>query len=290
MSCEEKLVKKVKRLLRKAGLPRWLHRFGPKKYEFWHHMLALLVKQVCRLSYRRTSWLLGQLGMKVPTYSALAKMARRLPSSLWRRLLAATNNLSVNVAALDSTMFSRSMPSYHYLARIDCRRPPGKPVKANVLVDTRTKHVITARIRVIPRHDVLDVPAVLRHAALRTLVADKGYDAESVHRLCHSKGITSMIPVRKHVRRGRYRRVMLAKWRTRTYRRREIAEATFSALKRKYGSSVRCRKARSIRAELFVRFIAHNIFMLLKQTFSTKPQLPQDFYSPTSSSSYTDTS
>jgi hypothetical protein len=40
MSRENKLVDKVKRLIRKAGLPRWLHHYGPKKYEFLNHALA----------------------------------------------------------------------------------------------------------------------------------------------------------------------------------------------------------------------------------------------------------
>ena len=105
MEKETKLVKKVKRLLRKAGLPRWLHRFGPKKYDFWQHALALLIKQECKLSYRRTSRLLSMLGMVVPTYSALAKMAKRVPLDLWQRLLAATVQPAV-LAAVDGTGLS----------------------------------------------------------------------------------------------------------------------------------------------------------------------------------------
>jgi len=35
-----KLVYKVKRLIRRADCPRWLHHFGPKKYEFWNHTIS----------------------------------------------------------------------------------------------------------------------------------------------------------------------------------------------------------------------------------------------------------
>ena len=76
MGKENKLVNKIKRLIRKAGLPRWLHHFGPKKYEFWQHAIAFLVKQECRLGYRRVSRLLSWLSFHVPTYSALAKMVK----------------------------------------------------------------------------------------------------------------------------------------------------------------------------------------------------------------------
>ena len=74
-------------MIRKAGLPRWLHHFGPKEYEFWQHAVVLLVKQECRLGYRRASRLLNWLGFCVPTYSALAKMTQRIPLVLWQNLL-----------------------------------------------------------------------------------------------------------------------------------------------------------------------------------------------------------
>ena len=40
---EENLVKKIKGILDKAGCPRFLHHFGPKRYEFKMHALALLL-------------------------------------------------------------------------------------------------------------------------------------------------------------------------------------------------------------------------------------------------------
>jgi hypothetical protein len=264
---EEKLVKKVKRLLRRVGLPRWLHRFGPKRYEFWQHLLALLVRQLCQLSYRRASHILQDFGMVVPSYSALAKMAKRLPLGLWQRLLAATHSWEVCVGALDSTSFARSKPSYHYLRRIDCYGPPGVPVKVSILVDTRRKKVVAANIRVLPRNDVKDVPHILRLCKPQTLVADKGYDSKKVHELCHAQGVETMIPVRKNARRGQYRRKMLKHFRTRTYHRRELAEAMFSAIKRKFGSTIQCRRARTIRAELFAKFIANNLFSSFKRLF-----------------------
>jgi hypothetical protein len=205
MAKEERLVQKVKRLLRRARIPRWLHHYGPKKYEFWQHAIALLVKAICQLSYRQVSWLLRQLGQDVPTYSALIKMTQRMPAALWQRVLAATHSNNVQVAAIDSTFFARSNPSYHYLRRIDRAGPVGKPVKANVLVDTRRKKVLAVRIRVLPKGDCADVPALLEQCAPRIVVADKGYDSEAVHEHCFDKGITSMIPARCNVRSGFYR-------------------------------------------------------------------------------------
>jgi IS5 family transposase len=268
MKKEERLVHKIKCLIRRIGLPRWLHHYGPKKYEFWHHLFALVVRQFCQLSYRRVSWLLDQLGMTVPSYSALAKMSKRLPNEVWQRLLAATHNSIVNVAALDSTYFARSNPSYHYLRRIDQRGPPGIPVKANVLVETRTKKVLAVKIRILPAGDCRDVTSVLKHCKPKILVADKGYDSEAVHEHCFDQGIISMIPTRQGVHRGFYRRKMQNIFRLRTYHRREMSESKFSSIKRTLGSIVRCRRARTIRAELLTKFIASNISLRLWDFFN----------------------
>lgn len=252
-------------------MPRWLHHFGPKKYEFWQHAIALLVRAICQLSYRRVCWLLRQLGQDVPTYSALIKMTQRIPHALWQRVLAATHSNNVQVAAIDSTFFARSNPSYHYLRRIERAGPVGRPVKANVLVDTRRKKVLAARIRVLPVGDCRDVPALLKQCAPRIVVADKGYDSEAVHEHCFEHGITSMIPARCNVRRGFYRHKQLKKFNLRIYHRREMSESKFSSIKRLCGSTVRCRRARTIRAELLARFIASNLFSRLIRLFHQSP-------------------
>ena len=88
------LVYKVKRLLRKAGLPRRLHRFGPKKYEFWHHALSLLIKSICKLSFQRVVKLLRQLGFKCPAKSTLHDTTKKVPVSLWRHLLKITAGIT----------------------------------------------------------------------------------------------------------------------------------------------------------------------------------------------------
>ena len=268
MEKENKLVKKVKRLLRKAGLPRWLHRFGPKKYEFWHHALALLVKQECKLGYRRISRLFNLLGIVVPTYSALAKMAKRLPPELWRRILSATCSQPV-LAAIDSTGLSRTSPSWYYIKRIDKPYPTEGFVKLSVMTDTRLKKVLALRVRAKPRHDLQDVKCLLKLAPKPgKLLGDKAYDAEWLHELAFRKGITTVIPSRVTTKKGFYRHKMQRQFRQRTYNRRSMVESFFSAFKRKFGSSVSCRSARTQRAEIYCRAIMHNITAAIKEIFN----------------------
>lgn len=261
MNKEIKLVKKVKRLLRRLGSPRWLHHYGPKKYEFFEHLTALLIRSFCRLSYRRIKQLLDELGIRCPSKSALQYTAKRLDSFFWERVLKATCGTSYLVA-LDSTGLSRTNPSYHYLKRIDGKMPK-IPVKLSVAFDTRKKKFCAAKIRVLPAHDIKDASVLLSITKPKIAVADKGYVAECLYKQAHQQGTLLMIPKKKNARRGKFRKKMHVFFRQRTYNRRELVEASFSSVKRKFGASVSSRSVRTIRTELYGRLTCHNIFYLL---------------------------
>lgn len=262
--CE--LVEKVKDLMLRAAQPRWLHHFGPKTYETWQHMLVLLVKTECQLGYRRATRLLRSLGFTVPSYSACAKFVKRHKFSLWLRIfLATTPRASVRVAAIDSTGLSRTNPSHHYLKRIDRDGPVGKPVKLSMIVDTKTKKILTARVRALGAHDVRDVEYLVKRLPVKvdTLLGDKGYDSEKVHLTCKKNGIRAVIPTRAGCRRGRHRKKMRDNFPQKIYNRRPLIETVNSALKRLYGSSVRCHTVQTQRAEVFLRLIQYNLFSWL---------------------------
>jgi transposase len=266
MTKEAKLVKKVKGLLKHAKVPRFLHRFGPKKYKFWQHFLALFVKQELNLSYRRVEALLSDFGIKVPTYSALCKCVKRLPLAIFRLLLNATIGLkSIAVAAIDSTGFTRTNPSGHYLQRIDRLKPIKQSVKLSVLADAKSHKILSARIRALPAHDIRDAKYLIGKTQVlpKVLVGDSAYDAESLHKLAFDKGFKTVIKPRRNVRRGFYRRKMQQFYSERIYHKRENVESTFSRLKQLHGGSVRCRTARTQRAEIFCKIIAHNLSIFL---------------------------
>ena len=273
MKKEEELVNKVKRLVRKAGLPRWLHHFGPKKYEFWQHGLAFLVKQECRLSYRRLTQLLRSFGIKVPCYSALCMSFHRIPSAIWQRLLAATASRPYMVA-IDGTGISRPLPSPYYYRRIDKPYPVEVPLKLSIIVDTKTKKILAIRLRAKLAHDIKDVKYLINRLHLKPhkLVADKAYDAEWVHRFCAGLGILAVIPMRdygqKKIYRGKsLRKICQKSFKLKTYHRREMAESVFSAIKRKFGASVSSITLSAQKAEMYCRAIAHNLFLRILRLF-----------------------
>ena len=160
MKKEERLVHKVKRLLKRLGCPRWLHRFGPKTYEFLDHLQALLLRAFCRLSYRRVKQLFDLLGMKCPSKSALQYTAKKLSANFWQRVLIITAGFPY-IAAIDSTGLSRTNPSYYYLKRIDGKMPK-VPVKMSASFDTRKKKFCAAKIRVLAAHDNKDSKLLLK--------------------------------------------------------------------------------------------------------------------------------
>lgn len=263
MKKEAKLIQKVKRLLKRLGCPRWLHHFGPKTYEFYQHLCALLVRHYCRLSYRRTAKLLDLLSLACASKSALQYTAQHMPKRIWDHALQETAGIKHQVIALDSTGFSRTHPSYHYLRRIDGKMP-AVPVKLSATFDTRKKRWCTANVRVLPAHDIRDAQTTLKNMHMNILVADKAYDANKLHMFCDEQNIEAHIPLRNYGKsrnkRWSARRRAALHFRTRTYHRRVLIEAGFSSLKRKFGASVSSKRVKTIRAELYGRLLAHNLF------------------------------
>ena len=142
MEKQTRLTRKIQRLLRGIGCPRWLHHFGPKKYKLENHLIALFSMQSFRLSFRRAEKLLSLLGIKVPTYSALCKMRKRIPASLWNSLLKKTAGMQHRNVAIDGTGFSTANPSFHYIKRIDRKNPVKRYAKLSALFDLRKKKFI----------------------------------------------------------------------------------------------------------------------------------------------------
>ena len=272
---ENKLINKVKHLVKRIGLPRWLHRFGPKKYEFLDHAIAYIVKQECRLGYRRVTRLLRGLGFKCPCPSALCMSFNKLPLRLWQLLLKASVNNRPYIIAIDGTGISRPLPSPYYYKRIDKPYPVEIPLKLSIAVDTRTKKIHSLRLRAKRTHDIKDAKYLIKQLSKKPkkLVADKAYDANWLHRYCYTLSIKAIIPTRNYGKKKipryntKHRKLGMKLFNKRTYNRREMVETTFSAIKRKFGASVSSVKFSAQRAEMYCRAITHNIMSYLLGLF-----------------------
>ena len=261
MKKTNKLTRKIKRFLKSIGCPRYLHHFGPKKYETSEHILALMLKEVCRMSFRRLANFLKMLGFEVPTYSALCKSRKRIPKWIWNKLLKLTAGLSSGIVAIDGTGFSRTNPSFHYIKRIDRREPVKNYSKLSAIFDIIRRKFLALRIRMKPRHDVKDAKQLIKKTKPKKLFADTGYDSEKIHEFCYWNKIQTFIKPRKNVRIRGFRKMQMENYSEKEYHQRSLIESGFGSLKRKYGGSVSGKKVWSVGAEINCKAICHNLML-----------------------------
>ncbi len=236
MKSEAKLIKKIKLLLKRANCPEFLHRFGPKTYRFYEHAFALFIKEEYKLSFRRVSKLLRSFGFNVPTYSALYKMRLRIPKWILEQLFAMTNNFkSIRILAIDSTGLSRTNPSWHYIKRIDRKKPIKGHIQLSAFFDTKRKKFISLRIRARPRHDIKDAPYLVKktRSEVNKLVADKSYDSEEFFEFLNYWKIKPVIKTKKPSKKGLFRKKMKKNFKDKTYNRRNLIEAGFRTFRTK---------------------------------------------------------
>jgi|TARA_Y100000310_G_C20443142_1_gene697080 transposase len=269
MKKRKTIVNKVKHLLKKSGLPTYLHRKGPKRFCFWQLCLGLMVKEIFRLSYRRAALFLKEFYGIELHWTTLQKCRKRVPLSVWQKLLQLTTDDSVQVAAIDGTGLQRSNPSAHYLWRIDSDRKVTSPIMINFMVDVIRKKFLSVKHHIGRAGEVADVPYLIdqSHSEIDLILMDKAYDSEKLHRYLREQGIYSIAPVKKNWARGQLRKQLKDCFDYALYWQRNIIESLFSALKRLFGSLLHSRSARTQRAELYMRLIAYNLRVRIKFIF-----------------------
>ena len=270
---ETKLLKKLSDLLKQLNCRDYLHYFGPKKFKLKHHLFALITMEAFQLSLRRVEKLLLMFEIQTPTYSALCKRRKKIPTAIWLGLMKLTAGLQHEVVAIDATGFSRTNPSFHYIKRIDSKNPVKSYAKLSILYDVKHHKVITLHTRVKPSHEIKDAKLLIgKCCQMSCLLADKAYDAEWLHEYCFNKGIKTIIPKKINVIRGRFRKKQQNNFSLENYHQRSNIESGFSAIKRKYGSSVLGKSLNAVNSELSCKALAHNL-NLFSNRFSTEPQI-----------------
>ncbi len=258
---EENLVNKVKHLLKGAGAPVRLHRFGPKTYKLWQHVFALFIRAECCLSYRRVSNLLLRLGFVVASKSTLQRYAAKLDLPFWQKLLRATLKGYARIVSIDATGLSKTLASEHYIKRIDRKLLLGKGFHFSIAVGENSQ-ILSLRLRKRYCHDIKDVKYLTKRLPKlpKIILFDKGYDAEWMHKYFANQGVQSIAPVRKNARRGFHRLKLKKTFPKKIYGKRNRVESIFHAFKAKYGSSVSAKNISSARTEVYCKAILHNLF------------------------------
>jgi transposase len=195
-------------------------------------------------------------------------MAQRIPLVLWQNILKLTASFKVYIASIDGTGMSRPLPSPYYYRRIDKPYPVEIPLKLSMAIDTRRKKIMALRLRAKSAHDIKDAKYLIKRFPTKPkcIVADRGYDANWLHKYCQERDIKTCIPMRDYGKSRHYklsaRRKSAMFFHRRRYGRREISESVFSSFKRRFGPSVSSVKITTQRAEIYCRAIAYNIIKI----------------------------
>ena len=260
MKKKDTLLNKVILLLKRINAPTYLNKYGPKKYTLAKKVYALFLRSEWKCSFRRTVRLCKDIDLPCPSKSTLHYILNKLPWKWIKNMLMISIKKQAGLALIDGSTLSRNRVSDHYIMRAGIKNRERRPTKISIMVDSRTKKILSARVRKKFAHDIKDVKYLIKNAKNkpRKIVADRGYDAEWFRRFLVKQGIRYCIPTRnyKH-KRGRLTKAN--KCDLRTYRRRTIVESSFFRLKQLFGQNICCNTARNIRAEVFIRMILYNI-------------------------------
>ena len=205
------------------------------------------------------------LGLKkVPDFSTVPKFLKRIGNAVFNRFF---RSRDCNILGVDASGFSSTTASPHYEKRCEKRRPY---LKGTIAVDLDSLMVQGVKTRRGHAHDTRDFGPLVERCKFNTVVADKGYDDEKLHRLVHKLGAESIIPVRERKRkkvRGRYRKKLSEGYDKAVYHQRSKVETVFSIVKRVMGDDVASRSTNIQKRELKIKLWAYNIDRMLKISF-----------------------
>lgn len=279
-----------------GSLRRYWHRCAPKKFTVPQLFACLVLKEFLKADYRKLWMLLREcpelpaaIGLKsIPHFTTLQQASKRLlEGRRVQRLLDETITLGKSLgllpsrselAAIDGTGLESTTASRYFVRR--CQKQ-GKHrtyttyrdfPKIGVVADCKS-HLILAIVHDRgPSPDIKHYRRALdqaqRRLAIKTLLADAGYDSEASHEYARGRhGVRSLIPARigrvtdKRLS-GRWRQVMRERIHNTRYNQRAQVETTISMLKRLLGSALRARQHAQQRREASLKAITLNIMIL----------------------------
>ena len=291
------LVVTVMAVLDHLELPEYFSKFSNRIFgDRWKFGL-LVLKEFLDVSYEDLVKVLPSMrgvleaggAPRIPHKDTLRKFSGRLPEGMLDRAIGETARLlcgSDVVAAVDSTGFSESNASRHFVKRLKYFGTEDRVVrdyaKATFAADVKSLAIISCDVVDSHTHDVKRFAPVLESAgrtgvSISKVVADKGYDSEQAHKDARGilgAGIETVIPAREKepklarqacrtVPKGWFRRLMFHDLDKATYALRCLVETVNSMVKRKMGDIVYGKTLASVAREIRFACIAHNVRLLI---------------------------
>ena len=181
---------------------------------------------------------LAEIGLtRLPHYTTFRDWFETIPTTTWRAFLAASAEKRTGHAAIDATGFDRDQPSRHYANR---SRYHVRALKVTALVDVETLYITDIHSTTSKKSDHRIGPQVARRNAgdLRSLAADRGYDAKAFRDELRENGVRPLIKHRIYSSLDHAHNTRID---SDSYNKRWMAETVFSSIKRTLGATVRAR-------------------------------------------------
>ena len=277
-----------------ATLPEYAHRFSPQKFSQPQLFGCLVLKIFFKTDYRGITEILRDSPdvcktfhlMTIPHFTTLQKASKRLlTSQRVNHLLETTvatfcKNKHIELAAVDSTGLEAGHISRYFVQRkrskqlethenIYYRRFP----KLAVVSDYFNHMVLSLFTSRGPSVDVNQfreiVKSTMERVAIKTLLADAGYDSEANHQYAREvHHIQTLIPARlgrptTTLPKSIYRREMRTQFNKKLYGQRWQVETVFSMIKRNQGDALRAKGYWAQNREMMLKVLTHNIGIIL---------------------------
>ena len=291
------LVVTVMMVMEHLAVPEYFSRFSNRIFgDRWKFGL-LVLKEFLDVSYEDLVRFLPSMrgvleaggAPRIPHKDTLRKFSGRLPEGMLDRAIGETARLlcgSDVVAAVDSTGFSESNASRHFVKRLKQFGTVDSVVrdfaKATFVADVKSLAIISCDVVDSHTHDIKRFAPALESASrtgvnISKVVADKGYDSEQAHvdaRGILGAGIETVIPARnkepklarqasRNIPKGWFRRQMFRNLDKTVYALRCLVETVNSMVKRTMGDIVYGKTLASMAREIRFACIAHNVRLLI---------------------------
>lgn len=269
---------------------------GKKPYDYRILLVLCILRIMLRLSYedyerimRTDPRICNILNFKIlPSKSTIQRAMKLLKFSLImqfnRELISCIIKRKLNII-IDSTGIRCVGRSVWYCIRIKKKIKKRDCDKIHAAVDADLLLILNFRITKWSRNDNPFLIKLLKPFKLLGLIfADKGYLSRKNFQFsadrkgalyCPFKKNSTAKPNSNPAWKFAFNLWSKCNWIYKnTYHQRSKIEAVFSAVKKRYGDSFKCKRKTMRRKEVALRFIAYNVFIMLCYNYSVKHNLP----------------
>jgi len=262
-------------LCHRAQIPLYRERHDPKIFTTVQKFYLYFYKIKRKLTLRdlvedlKESNVVKYLGLtRIPNFSTLSYFLTTLPERLVLLLKKAVDGIipKSTKVIVDSTGFECTYPSHYYCYRRD--KPVDGFLTLHALIDQEHGYFREFIVTEKKHHDSTMLKPLVKRlgkARIEILYGDRGYDSEKNYRYLLRKKDCLPLILQKNMLKpieqcsGELRLEIREVFDYGEYLKRNKIEAIFSALKRKYSSSLRSRSVKSQRKELYLKVILFNM-------------------------------